>query len=184
MLVKFVEVKSVVQSLLATPSPPAVVKAAAEVELASKEEVILTCPVVKSAVLALSVRLFAVVTDPAMVGTMADVPKYIVLGLVAPLAPMSKVLSVKRRLPVKVPPPIGSEEEFAALSPVFVPLAVPPPVTKVPVVAGKVKQYLFQLWHLVVRLRHQKLSQRILLFLELMYWFQELHHLLKFVLEK
>ena len=42
-----------------------------------------------------------------MVGAITEVPKYPVLGLVAPEAPMSKVLSVKRRLPVRVPPPIG-----------------------------------------------------------------------------
>jgi hypothetical protein len=37
-------------------------------------------------------------------GETTDVPKYPVLGLVAPEAPISYELSVKRRLPVKVPP--------------------------------------------------------------------------------
>ena len=41
------------------------------------------------------------------IGATKDVPKYPVLGLVAPLAPMSRVLSVKSRLPVIVPPARG-----------------------------------------------------------------------------
>jgi SOS-response transcriptional repressor LexA len=37
-------------------------------------------------------------------GEITEVPKYPVLGLVAPLAPISYELSVNKRLPVKVPP--------------------------------------------------------------------------------
>jgi hypothetical protein len=72
---KLVEVRSVVHNLLETPKPPAVVNAATVAELASKEEVILTCPVVKSAVLALILRLLAVSTEPAIVGTIIEVLK-------------------------------------------------------------------------------------------------------------
>src|SRR3989344_3695834 len=51
-----------------------------------------------------------------------DVPTYKFLGLVAPLAPMSYVLSVKSRLPVNVPPAKG---RYAVLVYAFVP-SVPP----------------------------------------------------------
>jgi hypothetical protein len=51
--------------------------------------------------------------------TFIDVPRYSVRGLVAAVAPISNVLSVNRRPPVSVPPPMGK------YAPVAVNAAVP-----------------------------------------------------------
>ena len=67
----------------------------------------------------------AVMNDEYMVddeyGEITEVPKYPVLGLVAQLAPISYELSVKRRLPVKVPP---VKERSSEACPVRAPLKV------------------------------------------------------------